>query len=65
MGGNSISTESLSIFIGRALMPDRNGNPQRKVTMKEAYEIAQKRHKKREKEGDTLYGSNRSSNTSS
>lgn len=36
----STSTKALSIFLGRALLPGKDGRPQRKLTAKEAYEKA-------------------------
>lgn len=38
----STSTRALSIWIGSALLPGRDGKPQRKLTAREAYEKARR-----------------------
>ena len=43
VGKQSTSTRALSIYIGRALLPGKDGRPQRKLTAKEAYEEAMRR----------------------
>ena len=39
---NTLNARALSIYIGSALLPGRDGKPQKKLTAKEAYEKARK-----------------------
>lgn len=43
----STSTRALSMLIGSALLPGRDGKPQRKLTEKEAYEKAKRESEER------------------
>ena len=43
----TVNSRSLSLFVGSRLMPGRDGKPQRKLSAKEAYDIAVKEEERR------------------
>jgi len=43
----STSTEALSIMLGSMFIPKSDGTPQRRLSAKESYEIAEKRQRSR------------------
>lgn len=42
VGKQTLNSRALSMFIGSALLPGRDGKPQKRLTEKEAYEKAVK-----------------------
>ena len=48
-GKETVNSRALSLYIGSHLMPGRDGKPQRHLSEKEAYELAKKQMKARER----------------
>lgn len=45
-GKETVNSRALSMYVGSALLPGRDGKPQRKLTAKQAYEKAKRERKK-------------------